>query len=296
MNRWETKLVITPRVQFEIFIKGKGDPLCVTHLYSEFNDSGDRFADVFSWDHQVYLINLREAGNSVSAHEPYELGMVETVLDLEAIRETLGILQWHYAGHSTGGMLGLVYGWRHPESLASLIVVGAAAREYASSSSRCIYHSEHPQYSRMQELIEQVKLNVTDEERRTLSKERTMLSLYDPERYDEYFTGNIHKKMSANRMNFFAREVLIYDITRQLHHIKARTLVVCGKHDVQCPLPFSEEIHDLIPNAELKVFEYSNHYPFLEEAGLFDQVVKEFLLQVKAEKIKEIGERDDTRY
>jgi hypothetical protein len=48
MSRWKTRLVSTARGTFEVFIKGKGLPLCVTHHYSEFNDSGDYFADSFT--------------------------------------------------------------------------------------------------------------------------------------------------------------------------------------------------------------------------------------------------------
>ncbi|WP_062235912.1 alpha/beta fold hydrolase [Fictibacillus sp. FJAT-27399] len=277
MIRWETKMISTERGSFEVFSKGQGPALCVTHLYSEFNETGDRFADTFTETNQVFLVNLREAGRSEQAHEPYQLSMIETVLDLEAVRLELGIQSWNVAGHSTGGMLGLVYGMRHPQSIDSLIIAGSAAREYASSSPYCIYHQEHPQFEKMQMLIERLKTNLSEEERSRCSRERTKLSLHEPDRYDEYFTGDVHKSMSASRMNFFAREILLFDITKQLHKVTARTLVICGAHDVQCPLPFSREIAELIPNAELEVFNDSNHYPFLEEAEKFSRVIKEFL-------------------
>ncbi len=41
MNRWINHLLSTNRGTFEIFVKGEGEPLCVTHLYSEFNETGD---------------------------------------------------------------------------------------------------------------------------------------------------------------------------------------------------------------------------------------------------------------
>ena len=52
--------------------------------------------------------------------------MIETIHDLEAIREALQLPTWHFAGHSTGGMLGLLYAITYPHSLQSLVVVGAA--------------------------------------------------------------------------------------------------------------------------------------------------------------------------
>ncbi|QHA92549.1 alpha/beta hydrolase [Bacillus sp. N1-1] len=274
---WKQLFVETERGKFEVFVKGNGLPLCVTHLYSKFNNSGDYFADVFTKNYTVYLVNLKEAGNSDSVNSPYEFFMIETVFDLESIRETLQIRKWLFAGHSTGGMLGCVYGIHASNSLAGLIIVGAAAREYASSSSACIYHVEHPQYEVMQQFIERLKDPYLEQnERKKITEERTKLSLYRPEQYRILFSKPIHKKMAAARMNFFAREILQFDVTKQLSEITTHTLIACGRYDVQCPLSFSEEIASMIPNAKLVVFEESNHYPFLEEERLFNLIIKEF--------------------
>ncbi|MCA0986011.1 alpha/beta fold hydrolase [Guptibacillus algicola] len=276
--RWEAMNLETSRGSFEVFTKGVGPPLCVAHLYSEFNKSGDYFAESFTDHHRVYLVNLKGTGNSVDAVDPHEYFMLDTVFDLEAIRTQLGYKEWSFAGHSTGGMLGCVYGIHASEGLKRLIIVGAAAREYASSSRYCIYHYENPKFEVMQNYIEQLKdPDLSSDERQKISKERTKLSLYDPERYDEHFSKNIHKTLSGVRMNFFAREIMNFDVTRQLNNVSVPTLIVCGEQDVQCPLSFSEEMAGYIPNSKLVVFHYSNHYPFLEEQSKFNIVTQEFL-------------------
>lgn len=283
MGSWKKELIVTARGTFEVFSKGEGDPLCVTHYYSEFNDSGDYFAESFTHGHKVYLVNLRESGGSEKAHEPYQLSMLETIFDLEAIREAIGFHRWDFAGHSTGGMLGVLYGIHFSESLRSLIIVGAAAREYASFSSDCIYNSEHPKFNRMQELIEMLKLpNLSEVERKRISIERTKLSLYKPDWYEELFDQHIHKKMSATRMNFFNRELQLFDLTRKLKLITAQTLIICGEHDVQCPLKYSIEMNELIPRSKLLIFHASNHYPFLEEKDLFKNQIENFMEEVRA--------------
>lgn len=76
MHSWERRLLNTSRGKFEVFIKGKGEPLCVTHHYSEYNETGDYFAETFTTTHQVYLVNLRETGYSEKAHEFYQLSML----------------------------------------------------------------------------------------------------------------------------------------------------------------------------------------------------------------------------
>jgi proline iminopeptidase len=278
MKHWERNLISTSRGNFEVFVKGEGDPLCVTHHYSEFNETGDYFAEAFTRNHKVFLVNLRETGNSEKALEPYQLSLLETVFDLEAIRVSLGFKEWGFAGHSTGGMLGIIYGIYYSSSIRYNIIVGAAAREYMTFSTDCIYNPKHPQFERMQELIETLKSNeLSMETRKELSIERTKLSLYSPQRYTEMFNLNITKKMSGIRMNYFSRELQIYDVTRKLKLVTVPTLIMCGKHDVQCPLQYSQEMEELIPNSKLVVLNESNHYPFLEEQELFNKEIDNFI-------------------
>ncbi|APH03752.1 alpha/beta fold hydrolase [Bacillus weihaiensis] len=278
MEKWKPINVQTPRGTFEVFTQGKGDPLCVTHLYSEFNESGDYFAQTFVHTHKVYLINLRETGNSVKATEPYELSFLETIYDLEAIRVALGFDRWGFAGHSTGGMLGVIYGIYFSTSLKFSMIVSSAAREYMTFSPDCIYNEKHGNFRKMQGLIEELgRSDLTIDRRKKLSKERIKLSLYEPEKYDELFSLNIEKKISPIRLQYFSREVQLFDVTKKLIFISNPTLIICGEFDVQCPITYSREMNELIPNSKLIVFHKSNHYPFLEEADLFQEEIKNFL-------------------
>ncbi|MGM7682989.1 alpha/beta fold hydrolase [Cytobacillus sp. Hm23] len=278
MKKWEREHLLTERGVFEIYKKGNGEPLCVTHHYSEFNETGDYFAETFTQFNKVILVNLREVGNSEKANEPYQLSLLETVFDLEAIRESLGFERWGFAGHSTGGMLGIIYGIYFSNHLNFNVIVGAAAREYMTFSMDCIYNSAHPQFQRMQELSELLKKpNLSIEERNELKVARTKLSLFEPARYDEYFSLNISKEMSAIRLNYFSREVQVYDVTKKLKLITTPTLIICGRYDVQCPIKYSLEMSKNIPNSVLIIFEKSNHYPFLEEAQLFIEEYSSFL-------------------
>ncbi|MGW6191670.1 alpha/beta fold hydrolase [Bacillus cereus] len=273
---WKQQIVNTKRGTFEIFTKGNGEPLCITHHYSQFNNTGDYFADVFTSTHRVFLVNLRDTGNSVKAQTENELSMIETIHDLEAIRDALQLPSWHFAGHSTGGMLGLLYAITYPNALQSLIVVVAAASDYTKTSN-CIYHPEHTQFHYMQELIENLKSpHLTKEERKELSTKRTKLSLYKPENYNSYFCKPIQKTMSASRMNAFANEYPSFDLRENLPSIQTKTLIICGRHDVQCPIQYSIEMHDGICNSIFIPFENSNHYPFLEEATPFTSSTQTF--------------------
>lgn len=280
--KWKRNLIPTARGDFEVFSKGEGDPLCVTHHYSAFNETGDYFAETFTEKNQVFLVNLREAGNSEKAVHPYQLSMLETVLDLEAIREALEFDEWSFAGHSTGGMLGIIYGIYFSEKLCFNVIVGAAAREYMTFSNNCIYNEQHPEFERMQFLMESLKSpDLTAEAKGSLKVERTKLSLRHPDSHDKYFSKEIWKEMSAVRLNFFSRELHVFDVTKKLALITAPSLIICGRYDVQCPLEYSSEMNELIPNATLAIFDDSNHYPFLEEADRFNEVYQSFIGQLE---------------
>ncbi|MDA8345165.1 MAG: alpha/beta hydrolase [Thermaerobacter sp.] len=280
---WQTHCIETARGRFEVFKRGAGPPLCVTHLYSAFDASGDLFADCFTTHRTVYLINLRGAGGSQAPGEPHDLSMDVAAEDLEAIRAALGYAQWDFAGHSTGGMLGLLYAETRGGALRSLVAVGAAASRHYADTPQCIYHPEHPAFQNMQDLIEALKSDDLDvAERRRLAQERTKLSLHQPTRYAEYFPPHVTKRICAPRLDYYAREDFPrFDLRGRLENCKVQALIACGRHDVQCPLPFSREIADLMPRARLALFEESNHYPFLEEPIAFDAAVQRFFRETR---------------
>ncbi|TLS35219.1 alpha/beta fold hydrolase [Pseudalkalibacillus caeni] len=278
MEKWDQQIVKTDRGCFEIFTKGKGDPVCVSHHYSQFNASGDHFAGQFLPGYKVYLVNLKGAGNSDAEEDEHELSMVEAVKDLEAVRESLKIRKWTFAGHSTGGMIGILYGIMASSSLNALIIVSAASSQYAESP-RCIYNPDHPNFQKMQDLFEELKQpGLAVEKKKEIASGRMKLQLYKPENYQQYISPSVNKNLSSKRLNYFSiYEYGEFDLTDRLSEIKVPTLVICGKHDVACPAPYSEEINQGVQGSVLKLFKESNHYPFLEEKELFKETVEEFL-------------------
>ncbi|WP_078596099.1 alpha/beta fold hydrolase [Evansella clarkii] len=276
---WKQIYVKTARGQFEVFVSGSGEPLCVIHLYSEFNERGNYFANMFTDSFRVYLINLKETGNSNRAKTKEELSMNETVKDLEAIREALCLKEWNYAGHSTGGMLGLVYGSKHPKSLKRLLAGGGAASNDYMKHKESIYSSLNPRNKRLKELFFILKSKEsTKEERIQAGREWTEMSLFDPERFDEYFSKPSSGRVVQKRLDYFSYEELPeYDIRKDITKIKTPTFIFCGKHDSQCPLIYSQEIHQLVPLSKLYIFENSNHFPFLEEKLVFEDMINDYV-------------------
>ena len=276
---WKEKIIETDRGSFEIFEKGQGEPLAVTHLYSEFNQKGNSMAAPFADYYHVYLINLRGAGRSVQACTADEYSMDETVKDLEAIRRALNYEEWAFAGHSTGGMLALKYAIHTPASLTKIIAGGAAASNEYGKDRDSIYCRKNPHFHRIMEIM--ALLNDPDtplDVRQRVNYEWALMSYRSEEKLKEAMKKPNSGKTVGPRLNYFIQhESPNYDIREQLKGIRVPSYIYAGRFDAQCPLKFGEEIAELIPGAKLTVFEESNHNPFSEEEGQFIEFVKETL-------------------
>ncbi|TWT07816.1 alpha/beta hydrolase [Planococcus sp. CPCC 101016] len=276
---WKERIVETERGSFEVFEAGKGEPLAVTHLYSEFNRRGNSMATPFTDFYHVYLINLRGAGRSVKALAAEEYSMDETLKDLEALRTALDYEKWTFAGHSTGGMLALKYAIHYSASLTKIIAGGAAASKDYGDDENSIYCRKNPHYNRIVEIMELLNdPETTSKVRQEISYEWALMSYRSEEKLKESMKKPNSGKTIGPRLEYFSKnEYPTYDIREQLKDINLPTFIYSGKYDAQCPLRFSEEIAELIPQAKVTVFKESNHNPFSEEESKFLEFVKETL-------------------
>jgi proline iminopeptidase len=274
---WKQRLIETNRGVFELFEKGEGEPIAVTHHYSAYNEKGSSFANPFTDHYHVYLINLRGAGNSTRANAESEYSMDHAVLDMEAIREALGITKWGFAGHSTGGMLALKYAIIRPKSLTKIIAGGASASFEYGADPDSIYCSKNPNFNRIVEIMNLLEDPTTPiEERRKIGYEWALMSYHSEGKLQESMKKPNSGKTVGPRLDYFRKvEYPTYDIREEIKNITIPSYIYTGKYDSQCPMKFGVEIAELVPNASLTIFKESNHNPFSEEEEEF----KEFVLQ-----------------
>jgi proline iminopeptidase len=73
-----------------------------------------------------------------------------------------------------------------------------------------------------------------------------------------------------------AEDLPNYDVENSLESVSAPTVVMVGRKDWVTPVDESELIAGKIAHSELKVFEKSGHYPFIEENAEFIRAVADF--------------------
>lgn len=77
-----------------------------------------------------------------------------------------------------------------------------------------------------------------------------------------------------HKLDYSTKKLDNYDIRDDLRQCKTAAFIYCGLHDAQCPYIFSKEAAELLPNASLETFEFSNHLPFIEEEEKFKEYIR----------------------
>ena len=106
---------------------GEGHPLIILHGVFGSSDNWQTLGKVFSQHFRVYLVDLRNHGNSPhSVDFTYDL----MVQDLMELMHDEKITTAHLLGHSMGGKVAMHLATQHPEVVDKLIVVDIAPKYY----------------------------------------------------------------------------------------------------------------------------------------------------------------------
>ena len=227
-----------------------------------------------SW--QVVTYDARGSGVS-DATPPYT--HEQWVADLDALREQLGIERFVIAGGSYGGYIALEYAIRHPERVSRIVLRDTAARDYSEFAKANARERarEFPQIT--DEVLDHVFAGTMRDNDHYRECFATIAPLYDVN-HDPVVTAERIKGIPFNyeTKNFaFAVNKPAYDVREQLKALDIPTLITVGRHDWITPVAASEELHSLLPDSELVIFERSGHSPQKEQKDEWLQAVRGFL-------------------
>ncbi|HEU4743277.1 MAG TPA: alpha/beta fold hydrolase [Meiothermus sp.] len=222
------------------------------------------------------LISYDQRGNGESeGQEPYS--HEQFVTDLEALRQKLSLGRIVVLGGSYGGFIALEYALRYPENLRAVILRDtAASNKYQYTSKQRALKSGFPMDAERLDRLFDGQMTSDEDFRESFAMIQPLYNVRrDPEEEARRLAAIPFRYQTHNWA--FSRNQPNYDLTTRLPEIKVPVLVTVGRHDWITPLEASEELHRLLPNSELVVFEHSGHSPQLEEQERFLQVVRDFL-------------------
>lgn len=194
--------------------------------------------------------------------------------DVISLLDALGLDRVHVLGLSMGGLIAQELALRHPKRVRSLILVATAARlppmtrHVIDVWSRMVQHGVDTELF----LREQFGWVFTDhllEQREVVDGMIAMVRTWP---------------FSAPGFMTQVKACLGHDAVDRVPAILVPSLVLVGREERLIPIPASEELASLLPNARLKILEEGGHGFAAECAGAFNQAVLDFVRDVETER------------
>jgi proline iminopeptidase len=209
---------------------------------------------------QLVYIDFRGSGRS-GYPDDRTYTIEQNVLDIEALRNYLGLEKIAVFGQSYGGIVAQAYGIKYPDKLSFLMLLTTASNYHVFEKAR-----------------EEMRKRGTPEQIAMAEKYLWPGAFPDNETYLEFYKvfANLYTVKPVNMEAFseaMSRAVLSYkalnrgfrgdlrsfDFTKDLHVITCPTLLIGGQEDWICPIAYTEEIGSLIPGCETVIIEDSSH-------------------------------------
>jgi proline iminopeptidase len=260
-----------------------GLPLIVLHGgpgldHHEFGDYLDRLTEDGV---RLVLVDLRAQGRSEQAPE-VTWTLERMAQDVIMLALALRLPRYAVLGHSYGAFVALQNAVDYPgQAVASIVSGGVPSVRFLEGVGAALETFEPI------ELREQVAASWereasvrTQDDVATLLHDQLPFHFRDPQdpRIEEYERRSAGAVYSADVLRHFATaEYGGIDLEERLADVTQPVLVLAGRHDRACPVEASERMAELIPKAELHVFEESAHMTFVEEPEAYLDVVRSFL-------------------
>lgn len=279
----EERLLRVNGTEINVRIIGKGSPIMVVHGGPGLNHSYflPHFKKLAS-KHRLIFIDQRACGQSSGSLDSAQMSLDWFVKDMEAIRKELKLGKVSVLAHSWGGLLGMLYASRYPESIRSLIIsnsVSPKVGEYDKQTNQIVNsrYSKEDSTLRAQTLKSKAFKEGDLEAYGLLFKVSFKQSFFNRSYIDSLNLALPPDFVQKRKVLFFmSKELSDYNFYPELNKIKCRTLIIHGDFDA-IPIELAQNINKSIHASTLSVIKDAGHFPFIEQKISFFKVVEDFL-------------------
>ncbi|MFJ5263804.1 alpha/beta fold hydrolase [Streptomyces sp. NPDC088387] len=234
----------------------------------------------------VYLEPVGSGGSGRLASHPNGYTRSTYSRFLDGLIGHLGVPKVYVLGHSHGGFVAQYHALRHPGRLAGVILYESApltGPEHGAEVGRQVglfaeRNAGRPELPAILAGFGAVA-DATDDARFTALL-RTLVPVYFADYWgrEEEFAP-FRARVSGSYVTSLDEDLVadVVDDTGTLGSLTVPALVVVGRHDFICGVRWGEELHRLIPGAELAVLENSGHFGHIEEPAEFAAAVAGFV-------------------
>jgi proline iminopeptidase len=237
---------------------------------------------------RLVFIDTRGSGLSGRPADPMRMGSVDMANDLESLRVHLGLSEISILGHSNSGAIALAYAARYPDRVSKLVLIDSQVLGLSADADtqRILQNrATDPRFKQATRIVStffngQMNPATSDESLEAFIAQVLPLFLHRPEKSlplaQEQLSGPISSYAFASQ--YAADAAFPIDQTKSLGAIRAKVLIMVGRHDYICPVALSERLHEGIAESQLVIFEESGHLPWLEEPNAFFAELERFLI------------------
>jgi proline iminopeptidase len=236
----------------------------------------------------LVFLDTRGSGLSGRPADPTRMRSVDMANDLEALRVHLGLSEISILGHSNSGAIALAYAARYTDRVSKLVLIDSQVLGLSADADtqRILQNrATDPRFKEATRIVStffagQMNPATSDESLEAFIAQVLPLFLHSPEKSlplaQEQLSGPISSYAFVSQ--YAADAAFPIDQTQSLGAIRAKVLIMVGRHDYICPVALSERLHEGIPESQLVIFEKSGHLPWLEEPNAFFAELERFLI------------------
>jgi proline iminopeptidase len=217
------------------------------------------------------------------------------VEDVEAVREALGLGRISLLGHSYGGVLAQAYALKYQKNLSALVLGSTFASTKAINQVFLRMKEKMP--ADVRDHINKLEAEGLYGQGKDYEKNRYTAEYMSAAWGDGYFpyiyqnhpdanydpvddgkiSWDLYRQMWGSHGEFVIDGNLkSVEYTDRLPSIKVPTLILVGDHDEVDP-SLSQTIHKKIAGSKLVILPKSGHMTFIDQPGMFQKAVEEFL-------------------
>ena len=218
-------------------------------------------ADALKTDHQVLAVDFPGHGDSGKPPEPW--GVPEYAACLKELLKKLSFMPCSVVAHSFGARVAAWLEAEDPGFFERIVFTGGAGiRPEQSEESK----ARTARYKKLRNYCEAVK-KIPFLGRTAESWEEKLRQKYGSRDYNA---------LDEDMRQTFVK-VVNQDLTELYSRFHASTLLIWGDADTETPLWMAKEMEKRIPDAGLVILEGGTHFAYLEQAGRFNVIVRQFL-------------------
>lgn len=201
-------------------------------------------------------------GCGQSDRDGFEISLENDVEQLTAVLDAAGIRRANLIGYSFGAPPAAVFAARRPERVNRLVLYSAFAR------GRAVISAEQ-----LEVFTQMIRLDWSTASRTLATLLLPNASSRDVRWFSRFQQVATTPQMAARLLEHIGE----MDVRDALPGIQAPTLVAHNRRDKAIPLQAGREIADLVPGAQLHLFEGNEHDPFIRDSGSVVETIVDFV-------------------